>query len=138
LNTEDKERIRAEVNQAIDLWHAGSLDFALEILLRLADEQPSYPTLHGLLGAVYRSKGDHKSAVGSFRRAVQLSPRKELPSLGLFHSLYALGRKNEAVIEMKRFLSVSKSEEYNRLIVEMNTGGLDDALVNAPEKSDLN
>jgi hypothetical protein len=51
---------------------------------------------------------------------VALSPKSELASLGLFQSLNDIGRKDEAFTEMRRFLSLSKSDEYNRFLHDVN------------------
>jgi predicted Zn-dependent protease len=121
LNPKEKEKIRPEVEKALEMWHEGELERALETLVPLTKLYPDYPAVFGALGGIYHSKGDHLKAAECFRRVVQLSPTRELPSLGLFHSLLELGHVEEALSEMKRFLSVASSKEYERLMTEVNS-----------------
>jgi len=44
-----------------------------------------------------------------------------LGSLGLFHTLWSLGRFQEAYEEAKRFLAIRDSEEYRQMIEEMRS-----------------
>ena len=57
-----------------------------------------------------------------FGHIVRLKPDTELASRGLFHSLWKLGRHNEALEEMKRFLLIADSEEYRQLLKGMMEG----------------
>ncbi len=43
----------------------------------------------------------------------------ELTSLGLFHTLWSMERYKDGFAELRRFLSISESEEHFRLIEEM-------------------
>ena len=57
------------------------------------------------------------------KRAVELSPRSELASVGLFHSLWDLGKVNQAFAEMRRFLRLSDSPEYSKLLRDLTVEG---------------
>jgi hypothetical protein len=59
-------------------------------------------------------------AVTVFESAVKLSPSFEAVSLGLFHSLWKLGKQVEALEEAKRFQSISYSKDYKKIINEIN------------------
>ena len=59
-------------------------------------------------------------AICAFRRAVELALKLEAASLGLFHCLWELGRQEEAAEEIRRFMSVSDSEDYRKIIQEIN------------------
>jgi tetratricopeptide (TPR) repeat protein len=118
VKAEDRARIELDFNCALDLWHGGDGRAAAEILERLASAYPDRPAILGMLGAIYRSLGEHERAVGYYQRTAALSPKSELASLSLFHSLWQVGRRDEAMDEMARFLTVAPSEEYNLLVRE--------------------
>ena len=113
----EKERraIDAPFKRALQLRDEGDFDGAIVILSDLARRYPLAPVL-GTLGSLYQQKGDWQSAIQHYRQTVALSPKSELASLGLFHSLLEIKEVEEALSEMKRFLSVSTSKEYNRLL----------------------
>jgi hypothetical protein len=41
-------------------------------------------------------------------------------SKGLFHSLWKLGKQVEALEEVKRFQTISDSEDYREIVKEIN------------------
>jgi hypothetical protein len=49
-----------------------------------------------------------------------MSPDLESVSKGLFHSLWKQGKLVEALEEVKRFQSISDSEDYQEIIREIN------------------
>lgn len=118
MNAQERAKIEPEFNRALEIWRNGDGQMAVQILERLDSEYPSRPFILGMLGAIYRSLGDHGRSLGYFQQAASLSPQSELASLGLFHSLWEAGRQEEALDEMRRFLSVASSEEYDLLIKE--------------------
>ncbi len=120
MNQKDKKLLEERYNKSIALWRAGLLGEAIEGLLELSQTHPKLATIFGVMGAIHREAGDWDKAVECFQRTVQLSPKSELASRGLFHTLMKLGRKDEAYNETRRFLSVSKSEEYEHLIKDIN------------------
>ena len=73
----------------------------------------------GVLAHIYFTQRDLSKALDCYIETVSLSPKSELASLGLFHTLWDLGRAGEACNEAKRFLSLRESEEYFLLIEEM-------------------
>ena len=118
LSEEDKRKIEGPFNQALILRDQGDLQGALQLLSGIAESYP-FAALFGVTGAIYRKIGDMENARRCFERAVALAPKSELASLNLFHALYKAGNKARAYSEMKRFLSLSKSEEYDRLRSEL-------------------
>jgi tetratricopeptide (TPR) repeat protein len=92
---------------------------ARELLRTLAAEYVNSASVFGLLGDVNWRLGELSDAVRCFGRATSLSPTSELASLGLFHSLWDAGRIEAALNEMQRFLSLSRSAEYARLLREL-------------------
>jgi tetratricopeptide (TPR) repeat protein len=85
-------------------------------LLRLFEENPESAPLLAALGIVCREQRQYHEAAGYFKRLTILKPKSERGSLGLFHSLWDLDLREEALEEMKRFLSISKSEEYEEIL----------------------
>jgi len=110
----------AEFNQALDLWHGGDPETAVDQLERLAEQYPNQVAIHGVLGGIYHYELDRAAeALPHCQKAVDLAPRSEPASIDLFHALYALGKHREAWAEMRRFVSIADSEEYNRLLSDM-------------------
>lgn len=119
MNNSANHHLRARLTQAIKLNRMGNQSAALRILKPLAISHPRSAPVAGYLGGIYFEAGRIDEAVECFRRASTLSPRSELPSLGLFHSLWATGDRNGALAEMRRFVSIAPSAEYARLIEDL-------------------
>ena len=109
-----------EFDQAIHLRDEGKPDEALAILSKLANEPNATAAVFAVLGSLQWERGALRDAVSSFRNATDLSPRSEVASLGLFHTLLEWGQDDEAFDEMRRYLSVGKSEEYQALLNDIN------------------
>jgi tetratricopeptide (TPR) repeat protein len=117
-----KNLIEGPFNDAIKFWRNGSVDEAIEILLKIHLSHAPLSTVTGALGAIYREKGDLENAAKYFKITTVLSPLSELASRGLFLSLFRAGRKDEALSEARRFLSLRKSDEYTFILNEINEG----------------
>jgi len=120
MNAETRQFIEGPFNKGIDLWRSGRYDESLKILLKLATRFPDHPPLLGVIASVYFEMDDLEHAIEYFKRTVELSPKSELASRGLFHSLYRSGFKDRAFSEIRRFLSLRSSDEYLRLLSELN------------------
>ena len=110
----------AEANKLLD---AGQLEPAKKILLELTAKDPQSIRILAALGLVCYELGYFGEAVKVFKRAVELSPVLEGVSKGLFHSLWKLDRKVEALEEANRFQALSDSEDYRGIIKEINEKG---------------
>lgn len=110
-----KTDFRTRFNSALRLRNAERYDDALRILEGLQRERPDSAPVLGILGDVFWRKHDLPNAVACFKSATKLSPKSELASLGLFHTLREQGRKRAASTEMRRFLAIAESEEYAAL-----------------------
>ena len=119
MNNSANHLVKAKLTQAIKLNRMGKQSSALRILEPLARSHPRSAPVQGYLGGIYFDAGRIDEAVECFRRASTLSPRSELASLGLFHSLWAAGERNKALAEMRRFVSIAPSAEYARLIEDL-------------------
>jgi tetratricopeptide (TPR) repeat protein len=76
----------------------------------------------GIVGSLFREANELDKGLYCFQKAFEVDPNNPRVSLGLFHSLWRLERYDEALDELKRFLSVSESEEHNRVLSEMEEG----------------
>ena len=115
-----KEGLKQRFSEAVKFKDAGQFDSAKRLLLDLANEDPESTATFAVLGDVCMDMGVLDEAVTAFKRAVELAPTLEAVSLGLFHSLWKLGRRVEALEEAKRFQSISDSEDYREIIKEIN------------------
>ncbi len=100
----------------------------IEILRNLVAENPESAMFNATLANSLKAEGDIDTAIEHFQKAVKLAPKSELYSLGLFHSLWRQEKREEAFDEMKRFMSISDSDDYRAIIAEMNAKWSDDTL----------
>ncbi len=73
----------------------------------------------GLLATLYWDQHNYAKAAKWFAVAVRLAPLSEKASLGLFHSLWEIGKRDQAFDEMRRFLIIGESTEYRRLLRDL-------------------
>jgi tetratricopeptide (TPR) repeat protein len=87
-------------NVAIEAWRR-----AVQVQAGLAyDEPPAwFYTVRQSLGAALLRAGDHAGAEGVFREALAAHPRDGRLLFGLWQSLLAQGRNNEAVLVQEQF-----------------------------------
>jgi predicted Zn-dependent protease len=97
------------------------LPATIEILSRLVAGKPESAMFNATLANTLKAVGDIEPAIGHFREAVKQAPNSELYSLGLFHILWEQGRREEALDETRRFMSLSESDEYRKIIAAINT-----------------
>jgi tetratricopeptide (TPR) repeat protein len=118
-STKKDQRLHDLLQSSIDAYHAGSVDAAIEHLVTAARDFPKAAKLWGYLGFLYGETGQDAKAVQAFRKAAGVSPRSEAASLGLFHSLWRVGRTDAAFNEMRRFVKSNDSPQYRRLLRDM-------------------
>lgn len=114
------DEIRKVFDEAVRLQDNGDLISAKEKLLSLASIDPQSAAIFAILGDVYWEMGLLEEAVKVFKRAIELAPKLEAVSLGLFHCLWKLGKRNEAAEEVKRFMTISDSANYREIIDAFN------------------
>lgn len=73
---------------------------------------------HMQIGYICGIRGDTQRQEQNFRLACGVAPRLELASLGLFHSLWNLGRNEEALQEAVRYVSLKDSDGYRELLAD--------------------
>jgi predicted Zn-dependent protease len=115
-----ERELAEQFDEALRLRDAGDISGAERILSGLALESPQRAYVLLQLGNVQEKMGRALEAAASYRRATELSPSYELPSISLFHVLYRLGEVDEAFNEMRRFRSQFPSPAYDELIRDIN------------------
>lgn len=111
---------KKQFSRAITRRDSNDYQGALQLLLPLDKSLGTNVRFLAVLGQVHWELGEYPEAVLTFERAVALSPEYEAVSMGLFHSLLRLERVDDAFNEMRRFLSLSDSENYRALVREIN------------------
>ena len=112
----------SQFSEALRLRDKGDLRGALVQLEELSQQYPSSAEVWLMLGHLQWHQAGLKSAITSFRRAAELAPALELASLGLFHALWEDDRRQEALAEMQRFVSLAgPSEEYGKILSGINS-----------------
>jgi predicted Zn-dependent protease len=102
---------------------ADDLPRVRSILAELISSRPDSAVFCATYANTLQLLGDAASALPYFRRAVLLEPNSEKFSLGLFHCLWGLDSRTDAINEAKRFLESQPSAEYAELLasIEANT-----------------
>ena len=98
----------------------GDFQTAIEQFKALIIKYPKNGLLHAVLANNYWKLGELDTAESKFRIAVALYPKNEHCSLPLFHLLWERGKETEGFNEIRRFLSIAKSAEYEQLLNEMD------------------
>jgi lipoprotein NlpI len=114
-----QEPLHALMQRAIDSYHAGRLGEAIAELAQNARRFPRAAKLWGYLGFLYGEAGENSKAVQAFRKTAELSPHSEQASLGLFHSLWRVGKTDAAFNEMRRFVKHYDAPRYRKMLREM-------------------
>jgi tetratricopeptide (TPR) repeat protein len=118
----NKKNMSANIDfmKSVNLYENGDLQGAIEVLERLVESNSNSAKLLATLANTYSEIGRNESALGYFHKAVQIEPQWEDASLGLFHCLWSLEKKEEALDEAKRFTAISSSKEYENIVREIN------------------
>ena len=114
-----KRELLASFRLAREQRDKGNQQAALELLHDLTTKDPNSAAILAALGALCWDMQLWVDAVNAFREALRLSPKLEAASLGLFHCLWELGRREAAMAELKRFQALSDSEDYRRIVKAM-------------------
>jgi tetratricopeptide (TPR) repeat protein len=111
------------VQMALDLKNENNYAGAVKVLEELVGERPDSAVGQGLLGSYYYMfLHDGRKALPHLKIAVRLSPKKEKPSLALFHCLWSMDRVEEALEEIKRFQLLTNwaCRDYLEIMKEIN------------------
>lgn len=110
-----------EFKRAVELRHRGLTDEAIEIFRKLLETSQHRASVLGMIGGLYLfDKESPTDALPFLEESAKLAPKSEMASVCLFHAFWNLNRTDDAFNEMKRFLALRDSEEYQRLLAEIN------------------
>ena len=98
------------------MYHRGRLHDAISHLTVLGRRFPASAKLWGYLGFLNKEAGRLPTARRCFQKTVDLSPKSERASLGLFFVLWRLGEFADALKEMGRFALNGKPVQYLSLL----------------------
>jgi len=115
--TEEEKR---QFSEAQERSKSNDLPGTLEALKSLVLQRPDSAMFSATYANTLKESGDLEGALHYFRRAVVIEPTKELYSLGLFHCLWRLEKREEALAEMRRFVSIAESADYQQILRELN------------------
>lgn len=103
------------------MWQDGQRANAIRSLDSLNAEFPHTKVVVGLLGAYLWEVGSFDQALPILQESKKLSPRSEITSRALFHTLWSLGRQEEALEEMKRFYRETGAmpSDYKEIVDEI-------------------
>jgi tetratricopeptide (TPR) repeat protein len=127
-----------QIDQAFQFNQSGRNQEAIAVLSKVFGDIPASDIKAlGLVGSLLREANELSKALYCFQLAVESDPASERSSLGLFHTLWRLERYDEGFDELRRFLSISESEEHFRLLEEMRDSldENDNSHVNDPERA---
>lgn len=110
MNTEESLK---KAKQFVD---ANQHDEARLCLLEVLKEEPTNKAALIMLGGSYFSIGKYAEAEMVFERLILLEPGIGEFSIGLFNTLWKMDRKEEALEEIKRFLSHADQESEKETI----------------------
>lgn len=110
-----------EFNEAMRLKNVGLNEDAVQVLGRLIDKGLHREAVVGMLGLIHHYElHNSEQALPFLRQAVELAPRSERFSLGLFHALLSVDQIDEAFEEMRRYLKDNTSDAYDEFLRDVN------------------
>jgi len=124
MNAADKAKIESEFNRASSLWKEGKPAEAIRIFKKLDQKFPNQLAILGMIGAIYFRTDDYANALVYWEKVVKLSPKSELASRALFHTLFRHERYDDAFSEANRFIKLNGySKEYALIMEELDENG---------------
>jgi len=113
------DKTRKIYDEAVRSKESGDLTTAKNILQALHLKNPKSPAILAVLADTCWELNQLNEAIIYFSMATNLRPKLEAVSLGLFHCLWESDREEEAIDEIKRFLSEATSEQYEQLLKDL-------------------
>jgi len=106
--------------KAMTLKDEGKLEESLIYLKEIESEFSNSVQFSLAMGNIYRKMDRSNEALVCFRKATRLDPKFEFASLGVFHTLWDLDMIDKALAEIRRFQTISHSEDYVEIIKELH------------------
>jgi len=116
-HTEEEKR---QFSVAQELSRLNDLPGTIAVLKALVTKRPGSALFCATYANALKESGDLDGALEYFRRAVRIAPINETYSLGFFHCLWIQGKRDEALEETKRFMTISDSADYMEIVREIN------------------
>jgi tetratricopeptide (TPR) repeat protein len=117
-------RVFETISQVVELEADDQTALATERMVALVAEFPREGLAHAYLAWVLSRGGRYRDAIEHGKVAVQLSPRSERISLLFFRVLWAADQREQAMDEMRRFVTLEDSEEYAQIVLQLEQAGL--------------
>lgn len=122
MRIENEDEASRLFTQAFALEEAGDLQQALSIRERLIEYSSQDERYILSMGRSFATLDRMGEAEDWYRKSIFLYPYSEMSSLQLFHFLWNLDRTDDAFIELRRFQSISHSDDYAEIVGEINEG----------------
>jgi predicted Zn-dependent protease len=113
----------ARFELAMELYRQDRISEAEQLLWKLREENPTNAAVAGVLGTILWTEHKFKEALPLYQWLVMRSPHSEKASVGYFHTLWGLGRYDDAFDEARRYLKSYTSDEYALLMQEIQEAG---------------
>lgn len=110
---------------AIELRDKGELQDSINVFSKILSDYPADKRIHVvyiMLGGAHTDLGENDKALINFKKATELNPKSELPSLGLYVTLVKLDRDEEAIHELIRYLKSYPADLYKDTLEELLEG----------------
>lgn len=110
---------------AIELRNNGQLHDSINVFYKILNDYPVDKKTHGVysvLAGVQLDLGENDNASINFKKAIELNPKSELASLGLYVTLVELEKDEEAIHEMIRYLKAFPADLYKVTLEELLEG----------------
>lgn len=114
------------IRDAADLHKNGDRGASTDLLVDNFLSSNKEATLCVKLGYFYWLEGNLTRAAALLQHAVSELSDSELASLSYFHILWAAGRREEALEEMRRYLLRGNSADYSEMLAELRSMDLVD------------
>lgn len=122
INPRDTRALNNRGNVYLDM---GEPDRALADFDRAILLNPDSATLYNNRGNAYYHKADYVSALAEYKRAISLNPAYSDPYYWKGWSAIKLGRKDEALTALRRFLDIAPANDPNRENAQKMIGALE-------------
>ncbi len=119
-STKKSPKLDKKIKEILKKKEAGQYQEALMDAENLSTEYPDVASVFGLAASMYFEADQFDKAAEKYKKATEISPKSEAASLGLFHSLWQMDKNDQAFDEMKRYMSIAQSDEYNELLTNFS------------------
>ncbi len=111
---------------AHDLWDQDKPKDSVNVLLKILEENPADKKIHLeaylLLGAVYWDLKENEKSLDNYKKAADIDPKSEIASQGQYITYVKLGRDEEGIYELFRYLDEHPADLYKTSLEELLEG----------------